>query len=59
MTILFFIAFFRHGAGLILKSSLASAHTFSLHTNIPWEQTSKLYSGRVSCYILINYEEEL
>ena len=34
-------------------------HTFSLYTNIPWDQTSKLYSGRVGCYKLIKYEEGL
>ena len=34
-------------------------HTFSLYTNLPWDQKSKLYSGRVSCYMLIKYEEEL
>ena len=34
-------------------------HTFSLYTNIPWDQTSKLYSGRTSCYMLLKYEEEL
>ena len=34
-------------------------HNFSLYTNIPWDQSNKLYSGRVNCYILIKYEEEL
>ena len=35
-------------------------YTFSLYKNILWDhQTSKLYSGRVSCYMLIKYEEEL
>ena len=34
-------------------------HTFSLYTNIPWVETSKLYSGQVSCYMLLKYEEEL
>ena len=34
-------------------------HTFSLCTIIPCDQASKLYSGRVSCYMLIKYEEEL
>ena len=34
-------------------------HTFSLYKNVPWDQISKLYSGQVSCYMLIKYEEEL
>ena len=34
-------------------------HTFSLYTNIPLDQMSKPYSGRVSCYMPIKYEEEL
>ena len=34
-------------------------HTFSLHINIPWDQLSKLYTGRVNCYMLIKYGEEL
>ena len=34
-------------------------HILSLFTNVPWGQTSKLYSGQVSCYMLIKYEEEL
>ena len=33
-------------------------HTFSLYTNILWDQSSKLYSGRVNSYMLIKYEEE-
>ena len=32
--------------------------TFSLYTNIPWYQLSKLYSGRVNCYMPIKYEEK-
>ena len=54
----FFIGFFRHDAVSILKFSQASA-SFSLQTNLPWDQTSKPYRGRVSCYMLIKYEEEL
>ena len=51
----FFIGFFRHGAGSMLKLH----HTFNLYRKFPWDQTSKLYSGRVSCYTLIKHEEEL
>ena len=34
-------------------------HIFSLYINIPRDQTGKLYSGRVGCYMLIKYEDEL
>ena len=34
-------------------------HAFILYTNIPWDQTSKLYSRRLNRYMLIKYGEEL
>ena len=33
--------------------------TFILYANIPWDQTNQLYSGQVSCYVLIRYEKEI
>ena len=54
--ICFFIAFFRHGTGSLLRYRFH--HTFILYTNIPWDRTSKRY-GRVSCYMLVKCTEEL
>ena len=34
-------------------------HTFVLYTNIPLDQTSKRYSGRVISYMLMKFKEEL
>ena len=51
----FFIGFFRHGAGSILKFSWASPYLQLVYTKIPWDQTSKRYSERVSYYMLIKY----
>ena len=59
MTNLFFIGLFRHGAGSVLSCTYRLHQIFVLYTNIFWDQKNKLYSGRVSCYVEIKYEEEL
>ena len=46
----FLIGLFRHGTGSMLKLYKLH-HTFSLYTNISWDQTSKLYSTRLSFLI--------
>ena len=58
LQVYFFIGFFWHGVGSILKFSQASPYLWLVYTNISWDQTSKLYSWQVSCYMLIKYEEE-
>ena len=53
----YFIRFFRHGTGSLLRYRLHQ--TFILHTDIPWNRKSIRYSGLVSCYMLIKYEDNL
>ena len=56
MTSLFY-KIFQHGTGSLLWYRLHP--TFILYTNIPWDGTSKLYGGQISCYMIIMNEEEL
>ena len=71
MASLFSIGFFRHSAGSILKFFFEnfsidqgmksfSPYLHLVHKNShEWDHTSKILSGRVTCYRLIKYEEEL